>query len=71
MRAGLNTAQMRKVVSITDRREAIKVAVMLSQPGDIILIAGKGHETYQEIQGVKTHFDDMEVFNETCLTLGK
>lgn len=71
MRAGLNTAQKRKVVSITDRREAIKVAVMLSQPGDIILIAGKGHETYQEIQGVKTHFDDMEVFNETCLTLGK
>ena len=44
--------------------EAIKTACMLAKPGDIILIAGKGHETYQEIEGVKYHFDDKEVINE-------
>jgi UDP-N-acetylmuramoyl-L-alanyl-D-glutamate--2,6-diaminopimelate ligase len=47
-------------VSIADRREAIKTACMLAQPGDIVLLAGKGHEKYQEINGVKSHFDDME-----------
>jgi UDP-N-acetylmuramoyl-L-alanyl-D-glutamate--2,6-diaminopimelate ligase len=45
---------------IADRREAIRTAVMLAQPGDIVLIAGKGHEKYQEINGVKHHFDDKE-----------
>ena len=60
MLAGLNPQQMRKVLSIADRREAIRTACMLAQKGDVILIAGKGHEDYQEIKGVKHHFDDRE-----------
>ena len=64
MLAGLDAKQMKKVVSIADRREAIKAAVMLAQKGDVILIAGKGHEDYQEIKGVKHHFDDREVVRE-------
>lgn len=61
MLAGLNATQMRKVISIADRAEAIKTACMLAQKGDVILVAGKGHEDYQEIKGVKHHFDDREV----------
>ena len=61
MLAGLNAQQMRKVVSIVDRREAIRTACMMAQKGDVILIAGKGHEDYQEVKGVKHHFDDKEV----------
>ena len=64
MLAGLDAKQMKKVVSIADRREAIKTAVMLAQKGDVILIAGKGHEDYQEIKGVKHHFDDREVVRD-------
>ena len=64
MLAGLDQKQMKKVVSIVDRREAIKTACMLAQKGDVILIAGKGHEDYQEIKGVKHHFDDREVVRE-------
>lgn len=64
MLAGLDQKQMKKVISIVDRREAIKTAVMLAQKGDVILIAGKGHEDYQEIKGVKHHFDDREVVRE-------
>ena len=64
MLAGLNAQQMKKVLSITDRREAIRTAVMLAQKGDVILIAGKGHEDYQEIKGVKHHFDDKEVVRD-------
>ena len=64
MLAGLTAQQMKKVMSITDRREAIKTATMLAQKGDVILIAGKGHEDYQEIKGVKHHFDDREVVKE-------
>ena len=60
MLAGLDARQMKKVVSIVDRREAIRTATMLAQKGDVILIAGKGHEDYQEIKGVKHHFDDRE-----------
>ena len=60
MLAGLNAQQMKKVVSIADRREAIRTAVMMAEKGDVILIAGKGHEDYQEINGVKHHFDDRE-----------
>jgi len=60
MLAGLTPQQMKKVVAITDRREAIKTATMIAQKGDVILIAGKGHEDYQEIKGVKHHFDDRE-----------
>ena len=61
MLAGLNAQQMRKVVSIVDRKEAIRTACMMAQKGDVILVAGKGHEDYQEIKGVKHHFDDKEV----------
>ena len=64
MLAGLDQKQMKKVVSIVDRREAIRTACMLAEKGDVILIAGKGHEDYQEIKGVKHHFDDKEVVRE-------
>ena len=64
MLAGLDQKQMKKVVSIVDRKEAIKTAVMLAEKGDVILIAGKGHEDYQEVKGVKHHFDDREVVRE-------
>jgi UDP-N-acetylmuramoyl-L-alanyl-D-glutamate--2,6-diaminopimelate ligase len=64
MLAGLDAKQMKKVLSITDRREAIRTACMLAEKGDVILIAGKGHEDYQEIKGVKHHFDDKEVVRE-------
>lgn len=60
MLAGLDTTQMKKVIAIADRREAIKTACMLAKRNDVILIAGKGHEDYQEIKGVKHHFDDKE-----------
>ena len=60
MLAGLDAEQMTKVVSIVDRREAIRAAAMLAQPGDVILVAGKGHEPYQDVKGVKHHFDDHE-----------
>lgn len=60
MLAGLDKEDLQKTISITDRREAIKTACMLAQPGDVILVAGKGHEDYQEINGVKHHFDDRE-----------
>jgi UDP-N-acetylmuramoyl-L-alanyl-D-glutamate--2,6-diaminopimelate ligase len=52
---------MNKVISIVDRKEAIRTACMLAQPNDVILVAGKGHENYQEIKGVKYHFDDKEI----------
>ena len=64
MLAGLTKEDMQKVISITDRREAIRTACMMAQAGDVILVAGKGHEDYQEIKGVKHHFDDHEVIRE-------
>ena len=64
MLAGLNAQQMKKVISIVDRKEAIRTACMMAQKGDVILIAGKGHEDYQEVKGVKHHFDDKEVVRE-------
>ena len=64
MLAGLNEQQMRKAISIVDRKEAIRTACMMAQKGDVVLVAGKGHETYQEIKGVKHHFDDKEVLHE-------
>jgi UDP-N-acetylmuramoyl-L-alanyl-D-glutamate--2,6-diaminopimelate ligase len=68
MKAGVGGEYYNKVLSITDRREAIRTAVALAKKGDIILVAGKGHEDYQEIKGVKHHFDDVEeltkAFNE-------
>ncbi len=64
MLAGLDNDQRRSVLSIIDRREAIRTACTLAQPGDVILVAGKGHEDYQIVQGVKHHFDDHEVIRE-------
>ena len=60
MLAGLTKQQMKKVLSIVDRREAIRTACMMAEKGDVILIAGKGHEDYQDVKGVKHHFDDKE-----------
>ena len=60
MLAGLDKDDMQKTLSIADRREAIRTACMLAQKGDVVLVAGKGHENYQEIKGVKHHFDDKE-----------
>lgn len=71
MEATLNSAARRKYVSIADRKQAIKAAVNMARPEDIVLIAGKGHEKYQEIKGVKHHFDDKEVLKEMFDLLGK
>jgi UDP-N-acetylmuramoyl-L-alanyl-D-glutamate--2,6-diaminopimelate ligase len=70
MQKGINPVDVKKTLRITDRKEAIKTALSLSNPGDIILVAGKGHEKYQEIKGVKHPFDDFEIFKETIKTLG-
>lgn len=64
MEAGLNTAARRKFISVIDRREAIKTAIRFSKPSDIVLVAGKGHEKFQEIKGVKYPFDDKAVLRE-------
>ncbi|OAQ41683.1 UDP-N-acetylmuramoyl-L-alanyl-D-glutamate--2,6-diaminopimelate ligase [Pedobacter psychrophilus] len=68
MQVGVSPVNQKKVISITDRREAIRTACHLAKPGDIILVAGKGHEKYQDIKGVKSDFDDkkilMECFNQ-------
>ncbi|HEX2976216.1 MAG TPA: UDP-N-acetylmuramoyl-L-alanyl-D-glutamate--2,6-diaminopimelate ligase [Bacteroidales bacterium] len=64
MEAGISPSMRGKTLRIADRKEAIRAAVMMANPGDVILIAGKGHETYQEINGIKHHFDDREVLQE-------
>ena len=64
MLAGLTKDDMRKTISMTDRKEAIKTACMLAEKGDVILVAGKGHENYQDVRGVKHHFDDKEILQE-------
>lgn len=64
MLAGLTPQQMKKTLSIADRKEAIRTACMMAEKGDVVLVAGKGHENYQEIKGVKHHFDDKEVLME-------
>jgi UDP-N-acetylmuramoyl-L-alanyl-D-glutamate--2,6-diaminopimelate ligase len=64
MKAGLNRAQLSQTLCIVNRKEAIKTALTLATKGDIVLIAGKGHEDYQEIEGVKHHFDDKEIVLE-------
>lgn len=71
MEAGLNSAAKRKYISIADRREAIKTAVSLANKEDIILVAGKGHEKYQDINGIKYPFDDKAVLKEMFEVLGK
>ncbi|MBL7924468.1 MAG: UDP-N-acetylmuramoyl-L-alanyl-D-glutamate--2,6-diaminopimelate ligase [Bacteroidia bacterium] len=65
MKEGLAPHHMKKVLSVTDRREAVRTACALAKPGDIILLAGKGHEKYQEIKGVKYPFDDVQVLEES------
>jgi UDP-N-acetylmuramoyl-L-alanyl-D-glutamate--2,6-diaminopimelate ligase len=69
MYTGIPANEQKKVLCITDRREAIKTACMLAGKGDIILVAGKGHENYQDVKGVKHHFDDKEVIAEIFNTL--
>ena len=64
MLAGLDASQRRSVLSIVDRREAIRTACTMAQPGDVVLVAGKGHEDYQIVKGVKHHFDDHEVIRD-------
>ncbi len=71
MEEGLPAAARRKYISIVDRKEAIKTAISLAKPEDIILIAGKGHEKYQEIKGVRNHFDDKEIVLELFEMLEK
>lgn len=71
MESGLPAAAKRKYISIVDRKEAIKTAISLTKPEDIVLIAGKGHEKYQEIKGVRYHFDDKEIVKEVFELLEK
>ncbi|OIV41978.1 UDP-N-acetylmuramoyl-L-alanyl-D-glutamate--2,6-diaminopimelate ligase [Flavobacterium johnsoniae] len=71
MEQGVEAHNYKKILRITDRKQAIKTACQLAQPNDIILIAGKGHETYQEIKGVRHHFDDMETVKEILDQLNK
>ena len=71
MEKGVEPQNYKKMLRITDRKQAIKTACQLAQPNDIVLIAGKGHETYQEINGVRHHFDDMEIIKEILDQLNK
>ncbi|MEZ7497597.1 UDP-N-acetylmuramoyl-L-alanyl-D-glutamate--2,6-diaminopimelate ligase [Flavobacterium sp. Arc3] len=71
MEVGVAAENYKKVLAITDRKQAIKTACQLAQPNDIILIAGKGHETYQEVNGVRHDFDDMEIVKEILEQLHK
>ena len=64
IKSGISETGMKKVIAIVDRHEAIKTAIMLANKGDIVLVAGKGHETYQDIAGEKIHFDDLEVIRQ-------
>lgn len=71
MEEGLSVSARRKYIAIADRKQAIKTAISMAQPEDIVLVAGKGHEKYQEINGVKHHFDDKEVVQEMFQLLNK
>ena len=71
MEQGVAPQNYKKLLTISDRKQAIKTACQLAQPNDIILIAGKGHETYQEIKGIRQHFDDMETVKEILEQLNK
>jgi UDP-N-acetylmuramoyl-L-alanyl-D-glutamate--2,6-diaminopimelate ligase len=71
MQHGIPAEHFKKMLRITDRKEAIRAAVSMASSGDIILLAGKGHETYQDIMGTKFHFDDKEVIAEMFKTLEK
>ena len=69
MEAGLSDELKKKTLRITNRRDAIRAAVRLAQKGDVILVAGKGHETYQDVMGVKHHFDDREELRNNFLDI--
>jgi UDP-N-acetylmuramoyl-L-alanyl-D-glutamate--2,6-diaminopimelate ligase len=71
MEKGVAGQNYKKIVAVTDRKQAIKAACQLALPNDIILIAGKGHETYQEIKGVRNDFDDMKIVKEILEQLDK
>ena len=71
MKAGIPAEKSAKALAITNREEAIKVACTLAQPGDIVLVAGKGHEKYQEIKGERFPFDDYETLKQTLKSLNK
>lgn len=71
MQAGVGPSQYKKTLVVPDRKEAIKTAISISNAGDIVLVAGKGHETYQEIQGVKYPFDDREIVSELLRTFSQ
>jgi UDP-N-acetylmuramoyl-L-alanyl-D-glutamate--2,6-diaminopimelate ligase len=71
MKRGIDPSNAGKVLTIIDRREAIRTACLLANPNDVVLIAGKGHETYQEVKGVRHHFDDKEEISEIFKTLTK
>ena len=71
MEKGVEPQNHKKTLSIVDRKQAIKTACQLAGPNDIILIAGKGHETYQEIKGIRHDFDDMKIVKELLEELGK
>ena len=71
MEQGVAPQNYKRILSITDRKQAIKTACQLAQPNDIILIAGKGHETYQEIKGIRHDFDDMKIVKELLDQLHK
>ena len=64
MFVGLNAGDKERTLCITDRKQAIKTAVTLAKKGDVILVAGKGHEDYQDVKGIKHHFDDREILRE-------
>ena len=71
METGVPSQHFKKTISITDRKQAIKTACQIAQVGDIILVAGKGHETYQEIKGERFEFDDFKILNELLVALNK
>jgi UDP-N-acetylmuramoyl-L-alanyl-D-glutamate--2,6-diaminopimelate ligase len=71
MEKGVDPQNFKKTISIVDRRQAIKSACMMANENDIILIAGKGHENYQEINGVRTDFDDLKIVTELLTQLNK
>lgn len=71
MEAGVPVSARKKCISITDRKEAIKAAIAFAQEGDILLVAGKGHEKYQDVKGIRNHFDDKEVLAEMFQLLNK
>ncbi|HZJ35381.1 MAG TPA: cyanophycin synthetase, partial [Gillisia sp.] len=69
--AGVDPQNFKKTMTVVNRKQAIKTACQLAQPGDIILIAGKGHETYQEVNGIRTDFDDFKIVNKFLNQLDK